>query len=129
MVGATGFDPPALLLHCGAASHCRHAHRPALGSPCRFLVLHQAPWMVCTCLTRATYDSGFGNSSPCFQKSVALLLHVARSRSCLSQGEKFPIRFAGVPFRVLLFGLKRDARARGLGWPIRPLAGQRHRAR
>jgi hypothetical protein len=52
------------LLRRGAASHRRHTRRPVSGSPCRFLELHRAPWVVYTCLIRAACDLGFGNFSP-----------------------------------------------------------------
>jgi hypothetical protein len=52
------------LLRRGAASHRRHTRRPASGSPCQFLELHRAPWVVYTCLIRAACDLGFDNFSP-----------------------------------------------------------------
>jgi hypothetical protein len=61
------------------------------------------------------------NSSPCFLRSAALLLHVTKSRCCQSRGEKFLIRLAGVPFPCIALWIEARRSGSWIGndrrWP------------
>jgi hypothetical protein len=72
---------------------------------------HHAAWNTVVTSLGWVHDLNSRNSSPCFQRSATLLLHVTKSRCCQSRGEKFPIWVADVPFSCI--ALRIEARCSG----------------